>query len=132
MSDGRDDRGADVTNRLSQRFGDAPDEEQAEQNKNTKSEQNSQSSKSEKNSMSKTTAKSSKSTQKQNIKDRPSVLMYLPQELHTELDLRFDELNLQYKREHGEALGKNRDFYPAVIEASLEGKEIKEVLEERR
>jgi hypothetical protein len=64
-----------------------------------------------------------------NVRDRPSVLMYLPDDLHSKLDLRFDELNLEYKREHGEALQKNRDFYPAVIEAALEGKDIKDVLE---
>ena len=63
------------------------------------------------------------------MKDRPSVLMYLPEELHSDLDIRFDELNAQYKREHGEALEKNRDYYPAVIKAGLEGEDIKEVLD---
>jgi hypothetical protein len=66
---------------------------------------------------------------KASIKDRPSVLMYLPEELHTELDIRFDELNAQYKREHGRPLEKNRDYYPAVVKASLEGKDVKDVLE---
>ena len=55
--------------------------------------------------------------------------MYLPEKLHSELDIRFDELNAQYKREHGEALEKNRDYYPAVIKASLEDKDIKEILD---
>lgn len=63
------------------------------------------------------------------IKDRPSVLMYLPEELHTELDIRFDELNARYKREHGQPLEKNRDYYPAVVEASLEGKPVEDILE---
>lgn len=66
---------------------------------------------------------------KSSIKDRPSVLMYLPNELHTELDIRFDELNARYKREHGRPLEKNRDYYPAVVKASLEGKEVEDVLE---
>jgi len=66
---------------------------------------------------------------KASIKDRPSVLMYLPEELHTKLDIRFDELNVQYKREHGRPLEKNRDYYPAVVKASLEGKDVKDVLE---
>jgi hypothetical protein len=66
---------------------------------------------------------------KKSVKDRPSVLMYLPEELHSDLDIRFDELNAQYKREHGEALEKNRDYYPAVIKAGLEGEDIKEVLD---
>lgn len=66
---------------------------------------------------------------KKSVKDRPSVLMYLPEELHSDLDIRFDELNAQYKREHGEALEKNRDYYPAVIKAGLEGEDIKEILD---
>ena len=66
---------------------------------------------------------------KKSVKDRPSVLMYLPEELHSDLDIRFDELNAQYKREYGEALEKNRDYYPAVIKAGLEGKDIKEILD---
>lgn len=66
---------------------------------------------------------------KTSIKDRPSVLMYLPEELHTELDIRFDELNARYKREHGRPLEKNRDYYPAVVKASLEGKDVEDVLE---
>lgn len=63
------------------------------------------------------------------IKDRPSVLMYLPEELHTELDIRFDELNARYKREHGRPLEKNRDYYPAVVKASLEGIAVEDVLD---
>ena len=63
------------------------------------------------------------------IKERPSVLMYLPENLHTELDIRFDELNARYKREHGRPLEKNRDYYPAVIKASLEGDSVEDVLD---
>jgi hypothetical protein len=66
---------------------------------------------------------------KESIKDRPSVLMYLPEELHTELDIRFDELNAQHKRQHGRPLEKNRDYYPAVIKASLENKPVKDILD---
>ncbi len=65
----------------------------------------------------------------ESIKDRPSVLMYLPEELHQELDLKFDELNLEYKKETGESLQKNKDFYPAIIKAGLEGKDIKDILD---
>ncbi len=54
--------------------------------------------------------------------------MYLPEEIRTELGIRFDELNARHKREHGEALKKNRDFYPAVVEAGLDGKDLEEVL----
>lgn len=63
------------------------------------------------------------------VKDRPSVLMYLPEGTRQELDIRFDELNAQYKREHGEPLEKNRDYYPAVIEAGLEGQSVEEILD---
>lgn len=54
------------------------------------------------------------------VKDRPSVLMYLPENLHTDLDVRFDELNARHKRKHGEPLEKNRDYYPLVVELGLE------------
>jgi len=54
------------------------------------------------------------------VKDRPSVLMYLPEDLHTDLDVRFDELNARHKREHGKPLEKNRNYYPIVIELGLE------------
>ena len=74
------------------------------------------------------TDKSSKTAQA-SVKDRPSVLMYLPEELHTELDIRFDELNARYKREHGEALEKNRDYYPAIVKAGLEGTDIEDILD---
>ncbi|MCO8244890.1 MULTISPECIES: hypothetical protein [unclassified Haladaptatus] len=58
--------------------------------------------------------------EKTSVKDLPSVLMYLPEEQHTELDIRFDELNAKYKREHGESLQKNRDYYPILIELAME------------
>lgn len=121
----RDERGEDVTNRLSKRFG--------EESESSKSEKASKIDKTDKRDMKSETGKSSstgKSVESsENVRDRPSVLMYLPEDLRQELDLRFDELNLQYKREHGEALGKNKDYYPAVVEAALEGKDIEEVLE---
>lgn len=63
------------------------------------------------------------------VRDRPSVLMYLPPELREELDVRFDELNAEYRREHGEALGKNRDYYPAVVGAGLTGEPLEDLLD---
>lgn len=63
------------------------------------------------------------------VKDRPSVLMYLPEEIRQELDIRFDELNAQHKRQYGEALEKNRDYYPAVVEAGLTDKDLKDILD---
>jgi len=63
------------------------------------------------------------------IKDRESVLMYLPSDLRSELDIQFDELNAKHKRKHGEGLEKNRDYYPAVIQAGLTGKDLEEILD---
>lgn len=77
------------------------------------------------------TSNTSKASENQDtpLKERPSVLMYLPEDVHEDLDIRFDELNAQHKREHGEPLEKNRDYYPAVVKAGLEGKDIKDVLD---
>ena len=63
------------------------------------------------------------------VRDRPSVLMYLPPELREELDVRYDELNAEHRREHGEPLGKNRDYYPAVVRAGLTGEPVEELLD---
>jgi hypothetical protein len=63
------------------------------------------------------------------VKDRPSVLMYLPEDTRRELDIRFDELNARHKRAHGEPLEKNRDYYPAVIEAGLSDEAVEEILD---
>ncbi|TKX64370.1 HNH endonuclease [Halorubrum sp. GN12_10-3_MGM] len=55
--------------------------------------------------------------------------MYLPSNLRSELDIQFDELNAKHKRQHDEALEKNRDYYPAVIQAGLTGKDLEEILD---
>ena len=70
-----------------------------------------------------------KGSKKEVVKDRPSVLMYLPKDLYIELDASFDEINAKCKREKGERLQKNRDFYPAVIRAGLQGKAVEEILD---
>lgn len=118
MSD-RNERSA----RLSRRFG---DEEEADDGSSDESKTDatgeSQLSKTDK------TGEAEKSGET-SVKDRPSVLMYLPEDLHAELDIRFDELNAQYKREHGEPLEKNRDYYPAIIKAGLEDKDLEDVLD---
>lgn len=76
------------------------------------------------------TSQTAQSTESEkSVKDRPSVLMYLPEEVRQDLDIRFDELNARYKREHGEALEKNRDYYPAVVEAGLTGKDVEAILD---
>lgn len=84
-------------------------------------------SKTDKKSQTEQTGKTSEND-KPSVKDRPSTLMYLPGDVDGELDVRFDELNAKHKRKHGEPLEKNRDYYPAVIKAGLEGKDVEELL----
>lgn len=126
----RDERG----NRLSKRFqkdkSDTDNDDSSASNSSTPSNPSNESKTSteSKPSNSSKTEQTDK-TQKKSVKDRPSVLMYLPEELHTELDIRFDELNARHKREHGRPIEKNRDYYPAVIEAALENKDIEDVLD---
>ena len=118
----REQVGDEMSSRLASRFDDTNKEESSNSDEQAASEKLSKSSEPSK------TEQNDERKQK-SVKDRPSVLMYLPEELHSNLDIRFDELNAQYKREHGEALEKNRDYYPAVIKAGLEGEDIKGVLD---
>jgi len=74
-------------------------------------------------------AKSDRTESEEPIKDRENVLMYLPSDLRSELDIQFDELSAKHKRKHGEGLEKNRDYYPAVIQAGLTGKDLEEILD---
>lgn len=46
--------------------------------------------------------------------------MYLPEDLREELELTYQELSLECKREYGVNMQKLRDFYPYVIELGLE------------
>lgn len=106
--------------KLAARFEDEPDEEESSKTSQT-----------DKTDMSDTTTQSGESDEsdKTSLKDKPSVLMYLDEDLKTELDARFDELNARHRREHGDGLEKNRDYYPAVIEAGLEGEDVEDVLD---
>ena len=118
------------SSRLRRRFDDDPDDDESEtaQEKTateSKAESADKPSKKSKTDMQAETAQPDELS----VKDRPSVLMYLPEDVRQELDIRFDELNAKYKREHGEALEKNRDYYPAVIKAGLEGKDLEDVLD---
>ena len=118
----REQVGDEMSSRLASRFDDTDKEEPSDSTVQSKSEKPSKSSKSSK-------TEQTDGREQKSVKDRPSVLMYLPEDLHNDLDIRFDELNAQYKREHGEALEKNRDYYPAVVKAGLEGKDIKDILD---
>ena len=46
--------------------------------------------------------------------------MYLPTELRENLELVYQELSLECRREYGVEMQKLRDFYPYVIELGLE------------
>ena len=55
------------------------------------------------------------------VRDQTHVAMYLDDELAEELDIRFHELQMRYRREHGEKMQKNRDFYPALARSAING-----------
>lgn len=54
--------------------------------------------------------------------------IYLSNDDVDELDIRYSEVNVEWQREHGEQLPKNKQFYPAVIRAGLSGTSIEEEL----
>mgnify|MGYP000126614895 CR=1 FL=1 len=122
----RDEKGDDMADRMSRRFGNegdtskesTPDDQDATTSQSSESRNLSKGNK----------GSSTELDESRNVSDRPSVLMYLPEEQRRELDLRFDELNLKHKRETGDALQKNRDYYPAVIEAALTEKSLEAIL----
>ncbi|WP_218124123.1 hypothetical protein [Haloplanus vescus] len=123
----RDDRGRDVEQRLSKRF---ESEQTDESDTADKPDMKSKTDKTDNTSKTDMTSQTAQSTDSEkSVKDRPSVLMYLPEDVRQDLDIRFDELNARYKREHGEALEKNRDYYPAVVEAGLTGKDVEDLLD---
>lgn len=124
----RDEKGDDMAKRMEGRFGPSESKEASESGKTAKTgetsetaqeSKQSQTSKTSMNTQTTNSDKAGEESKSEKITDRKSVLMYLPDDQHDQLDYRFDELNLQHKREHGEALEKNRDYYPAVIEAAL-------------
>jgi len=57
--------------------------------------------------------------EKGSVKGRPSITMYLPEDLHKKLKTKFLELQLEGNKEDVD-LEKNRDFYPKIIKAGLE------------
>ena len=63
------------------------------------------------------------------IRSRKNINMYLPEQLVDELQLRYSELNVEWRREHGEDMPKNAEYYPAVIRASLNDTTVAEELD---
>jgi len=137
----RDTEGEKMKDRLSQRFGDDEDDvdDSAETAPSAESAQTAQPSKTSQTSQTAKTDMPAETTdadasvpidEETTIKDLPSILMYLPEDLHEAVDLRFQEVKLAYQREHGEAIEKNRHFYPALVKAGLEGNTVEDVLED--
>lgn len=54
------------------------------------------------------------------LRDRPTKLLYLDEDLKKELELAFDELNLRYKRERDEELRQNDDWWPVLLRVGAE------------
>lgn len=139
MSD-RNDR----SSRLARRLGDEPDESASDESDDTEdagdapgttgdpeagagaeAEESSASSSSAESSNPSKTVKSDMPAEpaksgRASVKDRPSVLMYLPEDLRQEMDIRFDEVNAAAKREHGRGVEKNRHWYPLIVSLGLE------------
>ncbi|WP_180271817.1 hypothetical protein [Halorubrum persicum] len=62
------------------------------------------------------------------VRERKNVNMYLPEELVEDLQLRYSELNVEWRRQHGEDMPKNEEYYPAAIRAALGESSIEEEL----
>lgn len=54
--------------------------------------------------------------------------IYLPDDVVSDIDIRYSEANVEWQRAHGEQLPKNERFYPAVIRAGLKGTSIEKEL----
>ncbi|ELZ36429.1 HNH endonuclease [Halorubrum sp. Atlit-26R] len=62
------------------------------------------------------------------VRERKNVNMYLPETLVDDLQLRYSELNVKWRRQHGEDMPKNEEFYPAAVRAALGGSSIEDEL----
>lgn len=77
-------------------------------------------------------SKSEKTTESEEssgtVRERKNVNMYLPEGLVDDLQMRYSELNVEWRRRHGEDMPKNDEFYPAAIRAALGESSIEEEL----
>jgi len=94
--------------------------EASDTSKTSKSEETSEMSKSS------TTTESEESNG--TVRERKNVNMYLPETLVDDLQLRYSELNVEWRRRHGEDMPKNEEFYPAAVRAALGESSIEEEL----
>ena len=96
------------------------------QSKSDESDETENASKTEKMSETETTSQSNRTP----VRKRDNINMYIEDEsLVEEFQLRYAELNVQWRAEHGEDMPKNDVFYPAVLRAVLDGKDVKDVLD---
>jgi hypothetical protein len=106
------------------------DEETIETGESDNSSKTKETSKTSKTGESDNSSKTSKSNK--TIRSRKNINMYLPEQLVDELQLRYSELNVEWRREHGEDMPKNAEYYPAVIRASLNDTTVAEELDLNR
>lgn len=103
------------------------DEETTETEESDNSSKTKETSNTSKTGESDNSSKTSKSNE--TIRSRKNINMYLPEQLVDELQLRYSELNVEWRREHGEDMPKNAEYYPAVIRASLNDTTVAEELD---
>lgn len=121
MSDKRKkDRGEALKSRLS---GPSEGEENAE---GEETAENSETSETAETMSTSETAETEESAE--TVKERKNVNMYLPEDLVGKMNIRYSELDAQFQREHSRSMEKNRDWYPALIEAGLTDQSIEDVL----
>ena len=101
--------------------------ETGESDNSSKTTETSKTSKTRESDNSSKTTETSKSNE--TIRSRKNINMYLPEQLVDELQLRYSELNVEWRREHGEDMPKNAEYYPAVIRASLNDTTVAEELD---
>lgn len=66
------------------------------------------------------TSNTSKANETTPLRDRPTKLLYLEEDVKKDLELAFDELNLRYKRERDEELMQNDDWWPVLLQIGYE------------
>lgn len=64
----------------------------------------------------------------ENVRDRPSTVMYLPADLVDRLEVTAAKLNAESRRVRGKNVEKNRELYPALVRVAL--KNLDQVREE--
>lgn len=134
MSEDREERGAGVDDTLAQRFEDTETtrtDQSSETSKTTDTSKSTNSSSSSELSEASRASEASKTTEraksgetseasKTPMSERRQVMFYLTDDQAERLDLVYDEVRLQVKREFGIELEKNRHVRPLVLSVGLD------------